>query len=71
MAAEVDVRIIPIALLLALAGAVALAEDEPSLKEFLKDDAVADGWIYEDIEAGYQEAAKTGKPLLVCFSCVP
>lgn len=28
---------------------------------------VADGWIYEDIDAAYAKAAETGKPLLVAF----
>jgi hypothetical protein len=30
-------------------------------------DAVSSAWIYEDIEAGYEAARKTGRPLLVSF----
>jgi hypothetical protein len=29
------------------------------------------GWIYNDIDGGFAEAAKTGKPLLVVLRCVP
>ncbi len=39
-------------------------------RERLKDHA-AGFWIYDDIDAGYAKAAKTGKPLLVSFRCVP
>ena len=56
--------------LLAAAGVV-LAKEDPALKDLLEDDAVAEAWIYEDLDAGYAQARKTGKPLLVCFSCVP
>ncbi len=28
-------------------------------------------WIYNDIERGFAEAAKTGKPLLVALRCIP
>ncbi|MEC8554729.1 MAG: Trx7/PDZ domain-containing (seleno)protein [Planctomycetota bacterium] len=31
----------------------------------------ADHWIYNDIEAGFAEAKKTGKPLFITFGCVP
>ena len=56
---------------LLLCGAALLAKDDVALRDFLEDDKYADGWIYEDIDAGYAEAAKSGKPLLVCFCCVP
>ena len=39
-------------------------------RERLKDNA-ADFWIYDDIAKARSEAAKTGKPLLVSFRCVP
>lgn len=51
-------------------GALLFAED-PVLRDVLNDQKYADGWIYEDIDAGYAEATKSGKPLLVCFCCVP
>src|SRR5687767_10841194 len=28
-------------------------------------------WIYNDLEAGFDQARNTGKPLLVVFRCVP
>ena len=28
-------------------------------------------WIYNDVEKGFAEAKRTGKPLLVVFRCVP
>lgn len=30
-----------------------------------------DRWIYNDVERGFAEAARTGKPLLVALRCVP
>lgn len=57
--------------LLLAASSSAYAEDPQSLKELLKDDQLIGDWVYDDVEAGYREAQKTGKPLLVCFSCVP
>lgn len=42
------------------------AQDFDKLKQALGD-IVAAEWIYEDIDAGYAEARKTGKPLLVSF----
>ena len=45
---------------------VARADENDVLKSIL-DDAVADGWIYDDIDAGLATAKKTGKPLLVAF----
>ena len=64
-------RIAAITLVLVLCGALLLAGDDVALRELLKDNKFATGWIYEDIDAGYAEAESTGKPLLVCFCCVP
>ena len=57
--------------LVLLCGALLLAGDDVALRELLNDNKFADGWIYEDIDAGYEQAASTRKPLLVCFCCVP
>lgn len=57
-------------LLLTLAAAL-LAKDDVRLKDALQDDLVAASWIYDDIERGYAEARKSGKPLLISFRCVP
>lgn len=43
---------------------VSVAQDYDALKKAIGDE-VSDDWIYEDINAGYAEAKKTGKPLLV------
>ena len=57
--------------LVLLCGALLLAGDDVALRELLNDHKFAEGWIYEDIDAGYDQAASSGKPLLVCFCCVP
>ena len=31
----------------------------------------AGGWIYNDLPKAFSEAAKTHKPMLVVFRCVP
>ncbi len=48
-----------------LCGAVAMADD-PDMKKILGD-KVDPGWIYDDIDKGYAEARKSGKPMLVVF----
>ena len=45
---------------------VSVAQDYDALKKAIGD-KVSDDWIYEDIDAGYAEARKTGKPLIVSF----
>jgi hypothetical protein len=47
------------------------AQDKGDLKTALKDVDVAARWIYDDLDAGYAEARKTGKPMLVVLRCVP
>ena len=37
------------------------------LRTALKDDAVKGDWIYDDLNAGYAEAKKSGKPMLIVF----
>ncbi len=56
--------------LLSIASSVAMSSQDDqirSLKEAIGDDLIGGSWIYEDIEAGYREAQKSGKPLLVSF----
>ena len=48
-------------------SSVACAQDYEKLKTAIGDVNLDDGWIYEDIAAGYAEAKKSGKPLLVSF----
>lgn len=59
------------ALVLALGSTSFLFAKERGLKQILDDSLAADAWIYEDLEAGFKEAGNTGKPLLLCFVCVP
>ncbi len=61
--------IIRISLLSLVSCTLASGQDEAArlLKKALGDDKIAGNWIYEDIEAGYARARKTGKPLLVSF----
>jgi hypothetical protein len=57
--------------LLLTCGALLWAGEDKALRDVLKDQKYGASWIYEDIEAGYAAAQKSGKPLLVCFCCVP
>lgn len=43
-----------------------LPAQQDELRKALEDE-VSSAWIYDDIEAGYEAARKTGKPLLVSF----
>lgn len=45
-------------------------QDNAALQKSLKDDAVHEAWIYNDLDEGFAQARKTGKPLLVVFRCV-
>jgi hypothetical protein len=57
--------------LLACTAATLLAGDDDALRDALEDHLLVGDWIYDDVDAGYAEAKKTGKPLLVSFRCVP
>jgi hypothetical protein len=52
----------------AVALFVALQDgNNEALRKTLKDVDLVGRWIYDDIQAGYAEARKSGKPLLVVF----
>ncbi|HEU4338621.1 MAG TPA: hypothetical protein VFS19_01015 [Planctomycetota bacterium] len=54
-----------------LAGLAASQElSKQDLRKKLKDDVHA-SWIYDDLPAALAEGAKTGKPVLAVFRCVP
>lgn len=55
--------------LMSLLGlAVASEAQEPSgLRKNLKDLEVHGSWVYNDLDRGFAEARKAGKPLLVVF----
>jgi hypothetical protein len=52
---------------LLLAPQDAAPPDKVALKASLKEVDIPASWIYDDIDAGFAEAKKTGKPLLVAF----
>lgn len=60
--------------LLALLAFAALpaspAGDKDKLRDALGDHALVGPWIYDDLEAGYAEAKRSGKPLMVVIRCV-
>lgn len=45
----------------------AAPQDKEALKTSMKDVDIPASWIYDDIDAGFAEAKRTGKPLLVAF----
>jgi hypothetical protein len=67
--------LIPLLLLTGLALDQALAETVKDRKGAVLDDRSKmqndDRWIYNDWQRGFEEAKKTGKPLLVVLRCVP
>ena len=47
------------------------AGDNEKLRTALGDTAPVGEWIYDDLQAGFAEAGRTGKPLMVVLRCVP
>jgi serine protease Do len=59
-------------LLLLAAGTVLSAEDRDAKVLSDRKNVQATGnWIYNDLTNGIEQAARTGRPLLVVFRCVP
>jgi len=56
---------------LAAAGLIAalalFAQDKEKLRTALKDAEVKGDWIYDDLDAGFAEAKKSGKPMMIVF----
>jgi hypothetical protein len=53
---------------MALLAALALPQgSKEQLKTALKDTEVQGAWIYDDLPAGFAEAKKSGKPMLIVF----
>ena len=46
-------------------------DDKEKLRAAMGDQALVGPWIYDDVDAGFAEAKKTGKPLMVVLRCVP
>ena len=47
--------------------AAGLQQDPAALQKSLGDTDVQGAWFYNDLGAGFAEAKKTGKPMLVVF----
>lgn len=55
-----------------LAAAPVRAQDrKQKVLEDQKTFAEDPNWIYNDLAKGFNEARRTGKPLLVVFRCIP
>jgi hypothetical protein len=52
-------------------AALAAEDRDTAVRNDLTNVVSAGGWIYNDLPAGFTEAAKTRKPMLVVFRCVP
>ena len=46
-------------------------QSSDELRRAIGDGPLVGDWIYDDIPAGFAQAAKTGKPLAVFLRCVP
>lgn len=57
--------------MIALAIAFAFPQDAEEVRRAVEDTALVGPWIYEDVNAGFAEAKKSGKPLAVFLRCVP
>ena len=42
-------------------------QDKEKLRTALKDTEVKGNWIYDDLGAGFDEAKKSGKPMMIVF----
>jgi hypothetical protein len=57
---------------LVAAHTVPAAQDRAAaVRNDLTNVVAAGGWIYNDLPRAFSEAAKTRKPMLVVFRCVP
>jgi len=54
-------------LLVSVAAAAGFQDDKEKLRQGLKDTEPTREWIYDDLGAGFAEAKKTGKPLMIVF----
>jgi len=56
---------------LASSAALAAEDRDTAVRNDLTNVVSAGGWIYNDLPAGFSEATKSRKPMLVVFRCVP
>ncbi len=65
-------RVLGVSLLVCILGSTSmLLAKERGLKDVLDDSLASEAWIYDDLAAGFKQAKKSGKPLLISFTCVP
>jgi len=62
---------VSLALLVTLSVALAAEDRDTAVRNDLTNVVSAGGWIYNDLPAGFAQAAKTRKAMLVIFRCVP
>ena len=60
-----------VALLISVATITAAEDRAAAVRNDLTNVVSAGGWIYNDLQKGFSEAAKARKPMLVVFRCVP
>jgi serine protease Do len=60
-----------VALLISVATITAAEDRAAAVRNDLTNVVSAGGWIYNDLQKGFSEAAQTRKPMLVVFRCVP
>ena len=63
--------IILFAVMTAALGAHAAQNRAAAVRNDLTNVVAAGGWIYNDLPKAFSDAAKTRKPMLVVFRCVP
>jgi len=63
-------KTISLAALACLVAASPQDSDKDRLRHALGDDLVGT-WVYDDLPAGYAEAKRSGKPLMIVIRCVP
>ena len=56
-----------LALFVSTASLPAQDQRAEKLREGLKDASLVGTWIYDDIKAGFSQADRSGKPLLIVF----
>ncbi|HEY3122569.1 MAG TPA: hypothetical protein VGK70_00730 [Thermoanaerobaculia bacterium] len=59
------------ALLVGLAATAVQELPKRELRQKLKDTDIHPDWIYDDVPAALAAGAKSGKPILAVFRCVP
>jgi len=62
---------LPAVMLLSFAAAASAQDRDTKVHQDRKTVEADGGWLYNDLEAGREAAAKAKKPLLVVIRCIP